>query len=85
MSVTLTNLKPRLRAFLLPHADYCGAQLACACVPVPGRDARRVPSSLTLPADASVAGLSDAVLAVPEIARAVRAGELRAMREPPRS
>jgi hypothetical protein len=78
VTVTLTNLKPRLRAFVLPHESYCAALGRCACVLLPGRAARRVPSSITLAASAAVEGLAEAVLSVPEIARAVRGGELRA-------
>ncbi len=84
MSVTLTNLVSRMRTFLLLHDTYCAARGACACVPLPGLAARRVASSLTLAADATVEALPDAVLAVPEITRAIRTGELRAKEAPPR-
>lgn len=80
MSVTLTNLMPRLRAFVLAHESFCKTRGACACAEQKGR---RIPSSLTLAAGITADGLDVAVLAVPEIARAVRAGELRA-RPPPR-
>lgn len=75
MSVALTNLRPRLRAFVLAHDAYCTARGACACAETRGR---RIPSSLTFAAGATAGGLDEAVLAVPEIARAVRAGEIRA-------
>jgi hypothetical protein len=80
MSVVLTNLRSRLRAFVLAHEAYCAARGTCACALVRGR---RIPSSLTLAAGVSAGGLDEAVLAVPEIARAVRAGEIRA--GPPRA
>lgn len=76
MTVTLINRMERLRVFVLPHVDYCTARGACACTVVPGRDARQIPTSLTLPAKTSVEGLDDAVLRVPEVARAVRARNL---------
>jgi hypothetical protein len=69
-----------MRVFVLAHTHYCAAHTECGCVVLPGRAKRRVPSSLTLAANATVAGLPDAVLEVPEIARAVRAGELQAVR-----
>lgn len=76
MSVTLINRMDRLRVFILTHAEYCIPRGACACTTLPGRDARQVPTSLTLPAKTSVEGLDDALLGVPEIARAVRARDL---------
>jgi hypothetical protein len=76
MSVTLINRMDRLRVFILTHAEYCLPRGACACVAPPGRDARPLPTSLTLPAKTSVPGLDDALLGVPEIARAVRNRDL---------
>ena len=76
MSVTLINRMARLRVFILVHADYCVPRGACACITLPGREARQVPSTLTLPAKTSVEGLDDALLSVPEIGRAVRARDL---------
>ena len=84
MSVTLTNKGRRMRVFVLPHETYCAALGSCACVVFPGREPRSAPSSLTLPAESVVRGLSDAVLQVPEIARAVRALEVVTAPESPR-
>jgi hypothetical protein len=83
MTLILTNTSGRLKAFTLSHESYCAARGRCACATTPGRDARRVPSSLTLAAGARLEGVDEAVLAVPEVARALRAGELRVERTPP--
>ncbi len=83
MTITLTNSSGRLKTFTLPHESYCKARGRCACAMTPGRDARRVPSSLTLAADARLEGVDEAVLAVPEVERALRAGELCVERKPP--
>ncbi len=80
MTITLINRLGRLRVFILLHADYCVPRGACVCITLPGRDARQVPTSLTLPAKTSVPGLDEALLGVPEIARAVRARELGIVR-----
>ncbi len=83
MTVMLTNTSGRLKTFTLPHESFCAARGRCACAMTPGRDPRRVPSSLTLAAEARLEGVDEAVLAVPEVGRAVRAGELRVERKPP--
>ena len=83
MTVSLTNTSRRMRAFTLPHETYCQARGQCACSQSSGRAPRRLASSLTLAADTACANLDDAVVAVPDIARAIRAGELRLEREPP--
>ncbi|MFH0901098.1 MAG: hypothetical protein V2A73_10750, partial [Pseudomonadota bacterium] len=56
----------------------------CACTiqqDLNARATRRVASSLTLAANARLEGLDEAVLAVPEIERALRAGDLRVERK----
>ena len=83
MTITLTNTSGRLKTFTLPHESYCKARGRCSCTKTSGRDARRVPSSLTLAADARLEGLDEGVLSVPEIERALRAGDLRVERKPP--
>lgn len=79
MTVTLINASRRMKVVNLPHDVYCAALGRCACVEI-GRG-RRVASSLTLPAGSATGGLDEAVLRVPDIARDVRAGELRVRRE----
>ena len=81
MTVTLINATRRMKVINLPHESYCAALGTCACVPRNG--ARPVCSALTLAAGASASGLDDAVLRVPDVARDVRAGELRVRREAP--
>ena len=81
MTVTLINATRRMKVINLPHDSYCAALGTCACVPRDG--ARALCSALTLAAGASAPGLDDAVLRVPDVARDVRAGELRVRREVP--
>jgi len=81
----LLNTTGKVRVFNLSHDTYCRALRACACrrVPtpvLPGRRAvagRLACASLTLPPGVPT-DVNAAVLAVPEIERAVRAGMLRA-------
>jgi len=82
MTVTLSNTSGRLKTFTLPHESFCAARGRCACAMTPGRDPRRVPSSLTLAAKTRLEGVDEAVLAVPEIDQTVHAGELRVERKP---
>jgi len=84
MTITITNNTRRIKVFNLAHATYCEALGHCACTLLPGRAKRRVATSLTIPAGGEVKGLADAVLAVPEIARAVKAGQLTLKRARPR-
>ena len=81
MTVMLKNTAGRMKVFNLPHDPFCLRAGTCACAELPGRPPRRLASSLTLPAGAEASGLPDAVLELPEVARAVRAGELRVRRE----
>ena len=81
MTVTITNASGRMKAFDLLHDVYCEASGACACSMLGGRNSRRIPSSLTIPTGAAVENLPDAVLRVPEVARAITRGELRVQRK----
>jgi hypothetical protein len=83
VTITLINTTRRIKVINLPHDIYCAAAGRCACLQAPGRDKRRIASSLTLPAGSITPGLDEAVLLVPEVARDVRAGELRVRREAP--
>jgi len=82
MTIALINTTSRLKTYTLPHESYCKARGRCACAITQRRSTRRVPSSLTLAAEARLEGLDEAVLVVPEILRALRAGELRLERKP---
>jgi hypothetical protein len=66
----------------LPHDAYCVPQGKCACQVLPGRDRKRIASSIMLPAGATSRDLSDVILALPVVQRDVRAGALRVQREP---
>ncbi len=83
MTITLTNATRRMKVINLPHDVYCAAADRCACVPAKG--GKPLPSALTLASGAPAEGLDEAVLRVPEVARDVRAGELRVRREAPAS
>jgi len=76
VTVSLTNKSRRCLVFVLPHDTYCAAASRCAC----HVGARRVPASLTVPSGLTVGGLDDAVLAVPDVIRAVREGALSVKR-----
>ena len=81
MTVTLINATRRMKVINLPHDSYCAALETCACTAHNG--AGPLASVLTLAAGASTTGLDEAVLLVPDVARDVRAGELRVRREVP--
>ena len=83
MTITLINTTRRMKVINLPHDIYCAAAGKCACTPASGRAGRRIASSLTLPAGTATSGIDEAVLLVPEVARDVRAGDLRVRREVP--
>jgi hypothetical protein len=72
MTVSLTNTSLRCQVFVLAHEVFCAACGRCAC----RTGARRVASSLTIASGMTVGALSDAVLAVPEVSRAIRSGAL---------
>jgi hypothetical protein len=83
MTVMLTNTSGRCQVFVLAHEAYCRALGECVCDMQPGRGGRRIARSLTLPTGMSSEELPDAMLAVPEIAAAVRRGELSVQRRKP--
>jgi len=83
VTITLINTTRRMKVINLPHDIYCAAAGKCACTPASGRAGRRIASSLTLPAGTATSGIDEAVLLVPEVARDVRAGDLRVRREVP--
>jgi hypothetical protein len=81
VTVSLKNTSGRLQVFVLAHETYCAARGECACEVTKGRGSRRIPHSLTLATGVTSGGLHDAVLAVPEVRRAIQRGELRAARD----
>ena len=81
MSVTLTNTTRRVCVVILTHDDYCARVGRCGCSA--RRDGAVLPNSLTLPSREPVAGLDEAVLALPQVAAAVRAGDIRVAPEEP--
>jgi hypothetical protein len=80
VTVSLTNTSGRCQVFVLAHETYCRARGACACDEGLRRGAKRTPTSLTLASGVTSPELDDAVLAVPEVVRAARRGELTVKR-----
>lgn len=80
MTVSLTNTSGRCVVFVLAHETYCTALGECRCDVDHGRRARRTPRSLTLANGVTSPALHDAVLAVPDIVRAVKRGDLSVKR-----
>ena len=76
MTIAITNTSGRIKVINLSHQTYCEALGSCQCQHVPGTRGIRLPSSLTIPTGATVTNLPEAVLALPEVARAVCAGQL---------
>jgi hypothetical protein len=76
MTVVLINRTRRMKVFTLGHDTYCKAVGSCSCTVADARSGRHVAASLTLAAGLRSPELPDAVLRVPDIARAVGAGEL---------
>jgi hypothetical protein len=72
-----------MKVFILPHETYCLALGRCVCEESAGIRPRRIPSSLTLPAGSVTPGLDDALLLLPEVAKAARTGDLLVRRELP--
>ena len=81
MTVTLINATRRMKVINLPHDSYCEALGNCACAT--GIGSERTAASLTLPAGSRTTGIHEAVLQLPDVARDIRAGELRVRREVP--
>lgn len=82
MTVTLTNTSRRLKVVTLTHTTYCEVCGECSCTITPGRTPRRLAASITLLGGNTSAELDDAVLHLPDVMRAVRAGELRVAHVP---
>ena len=80
MSITLINASRRIAIINLAHDTYCKSLGLCVCS-VQG--AKRHARAVTIPAGESVADLDEAVLTLPDVIRAIRAGELRVRRQPP--
>ena len=80
MSITLINANRRIAVINLAHDTYCKSLGSCVCL-VQG--AKRHARAVTIPAGESVADLHEAVLTLPDVIRAIRAGELRVRRQPP--
>jgi hypothetical protein len=79
--IALTNLSGRIKSFDLPHETYCKARGDCACTLLPGKEQRRICASITIPAGKSLRNLPDAVLEVPAVRRAIKAGLLSVKKE----
>jgi len=80
VTVALISTVRRLAVFVLSHTAYCAALRRCSCTR--RRDGKLLAASLTVPARARISDLPEAVLAVPEIALAVRQGALRVEHTP---
>ena len=76
-TVSLTNTTKRMAVFVLTHDEYCANVGRCACRLVQMGRTRRLPSSLTVPAEATAEALPEAVLQVKTVQAAVRSGALK--------
>ncbi|WP_342379440.1 hypothetical protein NVS55_08240 [Myxococcus stipitatus] len=83
MTVSLTNTSGRCLVFVLAHETYCKALGECRCNVEQSRRARRTARSLTLASGVTSPALDDAVLAIPDIVRAVKRGDLSVKRHVP--
>jgi hypothetical protein len=92
MSIVIKNMERRMRVINLPHETFCKAAGKCSCTREtvttvvhdsktgersPVSRVKRIPASLTILGLEAREGLPDAVLEVPEVKRALRAGRLR--------
>ncbi len=80
MTITLINTIRRIAVISLRHDIYCKALGTCVCSETKGKRHAR---AVTIPAGESVSDFEEAVLTLPDVIRAVRAGELRVRRQPP--
>lgn len=78
MTIRLKNTTRRLQVFVLIHEHHCTALGRCTCDL--RKDGRRLPTSLTLPAG-DIAEAPDAVLRLPAVMNALRAGEIQLVQE----
>jgi hypothetical protein len=83
MTVSLTNTSGRCLVFVLAHETYCKALGECRCDVEQGRRARRTARSITLASGVTSPALDDAVLAIPDVVRAVKRGDLAVKRHVP--
>ena len=81
MSVSISNTSGRCLVFVLPHDPVCASLGRCQCEPAARRQERPVAPSLTLATGMARSGVPDAFLEAPDLARAVRRGEVRVVRE----
>ncbi|HET9621809.1 MAG TPA: hypothetical protein VFP84_10600 [Kofleriaceae bacterium] len=94
MAVVLESRLRRMQVFNLPHESFCRAQCACTKLALtviaenprtgeraPKHLTKRIPGSLTLLALERKGGLANAVLEVPELEAAVRAGHVRVLEQ----
>ena len=81
MTVSLTNTSARCQSFVLAHEIYCRARTSCSCLVTGGRSGRRIAGAITLVSGTTLSDLDDAVLALSDVAAAVRRGELRVHRQ----
>jgi hypothetical protein len=72
----LANTTDGRKAFVLPHDVYCAALGRCVCVPA--LPLGRVRATVLVLEEGERRVVPRAVLSVPEVARAVRRGRLRA-------
>ena len=80
MTITLINASRRIAVINLTHDIYCDSKGTCVCGLQGGKRHAR---AVTIPAGESVTDLDEAVLTLPDVIRAVRAGELRVRRQAP--
>ncbi len=78
MSVTLSNQAKRMQVFILPHAEFCERAGKCACTSL--RSGVRLAGTLTVPVGGAVADLPDAILNVPDVAKALGEARIKAER-----
>jgi len=78
MTIRLKNTTRRMQVFVLVHEHHCTALGRCTCDV--RKDGRRMPASLTLPAGDTVEA-PDAVLRLPAVMNALRAGEIQLFQE----
>jgi len=78
MTIRLKNTTRRMQVFILVHEHHCAALGRCTCDL--RKDGRRLPTSLTLPAG-DLAEATDAVLRLPTVRNALRAGEVQLVQD----
>lgn len=84
MTVVLINRARRMKVLTLAHETYCATLGSCACTVTGARTKQRIPRSLTLASGTRSTALPEAVLRVPDVMRAIAAGEIGVERVPVR-